>query len=109
MAWRQIVADPESRTDETIVPPVLSERYVEVQVLAEGGMGKVFRAKDTALNKVVAIKLLHRGTFDAKAIVRFQQEARILSKLNHQSIVQVYDFHSTDSGEFYLIMEYVEG
>jgi predicted Ser/Thr protein kinase len=84
------------------------KRYSDLKLLGEGGGGKVFRAQDNKLIKQVAIKVLH-GNVDARDIVRFQQEAKVLSKLDNQFIVKLFDFEHSDEDEFFLVMEYVEG
>ncbi len=84
------------------------KRYSDIEVIGEGGMGKVFRARDNKLAKLVAIKFLHSNA-DNMTILRFQQEARALSRLNHQFIVQVLDFQHSEEGELFLVLEYVNG
>ncbi|HMC60877.1 MAG TPA: protein kinase, partial [Candidatus Solibacter sp.] len=71
--------------------------------LGAGGMGEVFRAQDTRLNRTVAIK-----TLKARFTERFEREARAISALNHPHICTLYDIGSQD-GIGYLVMEYVEG
>ncbi len=83
-------------------------RYSGLEVIGKGAMGKVFRAYDKKLAKPVAIKFLHSHV-DPNIVLRFQQEARALSKLNHQFIVRVFDFQLSEDGELFLVMEYVEG
>jgi eukaryotic-like serine/threonine-protein kinase len=68
-----------------------------------GGMGEVYRAQDTRLNRTVAIK-----TLKARFTERFEREARAISALNHPHICTLYDIGSQD-GVGYLVMEYVEG
>src|SRR5690242_13048385 len=76
--------------------------------LGEGGMGVVYRALDTKLNRPVAIKFLSNELADAAARRRFQREAQLASALNHPHILTVYD-----AGEFegrqYLVTEFVDG
>ena len=84
------------------------KRYTDLQLLGEGGGGKVYRALDQKLNKEVALKVL-RSAVDSRDIIRFQQEAKILSRLNNQYIVRVLDFEHSDEDEFYIVMEYVDG
>jgi len=76
--------------------------------LGAGGMGEVYRALDTKLNRPVAVKLLSGELADAAARRRFQREAQMASSLNHPHIVTVHD-----AGEFedrqYLVTEYVDG
>jgi serine/threonine protein kinase/tetratricopeptide (TPR) repeat protein len=85
----------------------LGSYRVESQ-LGEGGMGTVYRALDTKLNRPVAIKVLSDDLADAAARRRFQREAQMASSLNHPHILTVYD-----AGEFegrqYLVTEFVDG
>ena len=81
----------------------------EVQApLGAGGMGVVYRALDTKLNRPVAIKLLSDDLADAAARRRFQREAQTASSLNHPHIVTVYDVGEVD-GRQYLVTEFVDG
>jgi Tol biopolymer transport system component/tRNA A-37 threonylcarbamoyl transferase component Bud32 len=83
--------------------------YEIVAPLGAGGMGEVYRARDTRLNRTVAIKTLRRDKVaDAKRKKRFLQEARAASALNHPNIVMLYDI-ANDAGTDYLVMEYVPG
>ena len=79
------------------------------EIVGVGGMGVVYRAKQTALNRDVALKLLapHREQQPGFA-ERFTREAQALAAMNHPNIVTVYDFGQTN-GFFYLLMEYVDG
>ena len=83
--------------------------YEIVAPLGAGGMGEVYRARDTRLGREVAIKvLLAEVSGDETRRARFEQEARSASALNHPNIVTVYDVGSVDS-TIYLAMELVEG
>jgi Tol biopolymer transport system component/tRNA A-37 threonylcarbamoyl transferase component Bud32 len=73
--------------------------YEIVAPLGAGGMGEVYKARDTRLNRIVAIKVA-----DQRFTERFQREAEAIASLNHQNICQLYDV-----GPNYLVMEYVEG
>ena len=77
-------------------------------VLAEGGMGVVCAATDTALNRRVAVKFLSEDLLDANARRRFQREAQMASALNHPHIVTVYAAGEHE-GRQYLVTEYVDG
>ena len=68
-------------------------------LIGAGGMGRVYRARDTRLNRTVAIKISKEGFGE-----RFEREARVLAALNHPNICQIYDV-----GPNYLVMEFVEG
>jgi eukaryotic-like serine/threonine-protein kinase len=76
--------------------------------LGEGGMGTVFRAHDTKLNRPVAIKFLSDDMADASARRRFQREAQMASSLNHPHILTVHDAGEVD-GRQYLVSEYLAG
>jgi eukaryotic-like serine/threonine-protein kinase len=77
--------------------------------LGSGGMGEVYRAKDTRLGRDVAIKVLPESfTGDGAALQRFEREAKTISGLNHPHICVLYDVGHQD-GLQYLVMEYVEG
>jgi eukaryotic-like serine/threonine-protein kinase len=73
--------------------------YEIVAPLGEGGMGQVWKARDTRLNRIVAIKTSHKRFNE-----RFEREARAIAALNHPHVCQLYDV-----GPDYLVMEYVEG
>jgi tRNA A-37 threonylcarbamoyl transferase component Bud32 len=79
-------------------------------LLARGGIAEVYLGEHVALQREVAIKIL-RNQFedDPQLLERFQREARVVAKLRHSNIVQVFDFDSTEDGRPYLVMEYVPG
>jgi len=79
-------------------------RYKIIELLGEGGFGQVFKAHDTLLDRTVALKRFKRGVLTARSL----REARAAAKLNHPSIVQVYDVLESD-GELSIVMEFVEG
>ena len=84
------------------------DHFVVVETLGVGGMGTVYKARDTHLDRFVALKLLRRdlgGQADHNA--RLQQEARVAASLNHPNVVQVFD-SGTDHGQFYVVMELVD-
>ncbi|HXN73410.1 MAG TPA: protein kinase [Candidatus Acidoferrales bacterium] len=77
--------------------------------LGAGGMGEVYRARDTRLDRTVAIKVLPQGLADTPEVrQRFEREARAVSSLNHPHICALYDVGNQDGVE-YLVMEYIEG
>ncbi len=86
---------------------VLSNRYRLEEQIGSGGMGTVWRATDTLLNRSVAVKLLHPAQMaEPTARERFRTEGRITAGLSHPGIAQVYDYGEED-GRAYLIMELV--
>jgi len=87
---------------------LLAERYRTTEILGHGGMGEVYRGCDELLGRPIAVKLLRADPRDPFAAARFQREARAAAMVKHPHVVAVYDFgHS--NGEYYLVMELVEG
>jgi serine/threonine protein kinase/Tol biopolymer transport system component len=91
-----------------MIGQTLGHYRIEAQ-LGEGGMGVVYKARDTHLDRPVAIKVLpHERVADPERKRRFVQEAKAASALNHPNIVHIYDIN-TASGVDFIAMEYVEG
>ena len=83
--------------------------YEILAPLGTGGMGEVYRARDTRLDRIVAVKVLARNlTGQTEILQRFEREARAVSTLNHPNICTLHDVGAQD-GTPYLVMEYVEG
>ncbi len=100
------VADNHGR--KAIAPGTLIGAYRIEAPLGEGGMGTVYRALDTKLNRPVAIKFLSDDLADAAARRRFQREAQMASSLNHPHILTVYDVGDFE-GRQYIVTEFVDG
>ncbi|MDQ7780443.1 MAG: protein kinase, partial [Planctomycetota bacterium] len=83
--------------------------YLLLQELGRGAMGKVFKACDTKLNRVVALKqILLEDPGEHELIARFMREARVAARLKHPNIVSVHDVGEVD-GKHYFTMDYIEG
>jgi eukaryotic-like serine/threonine-protein kinase len=83
--------------------------YEILEELGAGGMGRVYRARDLTLDRVVGLKTLaDQFSSDAAFVQRFLKEARSAARLNHPNIVQIYNFGQVDS-VYYLAMEFVDG
>jgi len=83
--------------------------YRIVEKLGAGGMGEVYRAEDTNLNRHVAIKVLPEAfTKDPERLARFEREAKLLASLNHPNIAAIYGLEEADKKRF-LVLELVEG
>ncbi len=88
---------------------LLNNRYRLLSQIAAGGMAVVYKAQDTLLNRVVAVKILRESyAADLTFQARFQREAEAAANLNHANIVTVYDV-GQDAGRHYIVMEYVDG
>ncbi len=83
--------------------------YEILSTLGEGGLGIVYKARQISMNRLVALKVLHRHwVTDDEFRKRFILEARIVGKLSHQNLIQVYDV-GKENGYYYFAMEYVPG
>src|SRR5713226_2745351 len=83
--------------------------YEIVSRIGAGGMGEVFRARDTRLDRAVAIKVLPRDFAEnAQFRLRFEREAKAISQLNHPHICTVHDV-GHENGTDFLVMELIEG
>jgi eukaryotic-like serine/threonine-protein kinase len=84
--------------------------YVLIKKLGEGGMGQVWLAEQTApVKRQVALKLIKGGFHSESMIQRFESERQSLAVMNHPSIAKVFEAGSTDDGQPYFVMEYVDG
>ena len=84
------------------------KNFTLVEVLGAGGMGAVYKALDTNLNRMVALKVVRKEfSADAEYVAKFEREARITASVNHPHVVKVYSFGS-DHGLFYIAMELVD-
>ncbi|HEY1049921.1 MAG TPA: serine/threonine-protein kinase [Prosthecobacter sp.] len=115
VAMRQPTQDdtlPVTAPQKPLTPEDLQPHFPQLEILecvGRGGMGVVYKARQKALGRLVALKLLAPGqTKDAAFAERFAHEARALAALNHPNIVTVHDFGES-GGFYYLLMEYVDG
>ena len=85
------------------------DRYVLLELIGQGGMGRVYLARDTRLNRRVALKILAPERINnPRAVARFQREARVGAQLQHENLVRIYDFGESN-GRYFLVMEFIEG
>ena len=87
--------------------PTQLGRYLDLELLGEGGMGAVYRGRDPSLDRVVAIKVVTNNRADF--VARFRREARAIARLSHPHVVQVFDFGEDGAGNPYFVMELLPG
>ena len=88
---------------------VLGGRYEILQLLGEGGMGAVYKAKDRELDSFVALKLIRPELASSPAILaRFKQELLLAHQVTHKNVIRIYDLSEADGVKF-ITMEFIEG
>lgn len=101
----QIDARPEALLGKTI-----ADRYQMLEIIGQGGIGVVYKAKHILMDRLVAFKMLRSESLrDERNRQRFQQEAKAISSLNHPNIVSVFDFGFTADNSAFLVMDFLDG
>jgi serine/threonine-protein kinase len=94
-----------------LVGTTVDGRFVVEDLIGQGGMGEVYRARHLALERIVVLKMLKRSLLEDPTLVgRFEREAKAASRLNHPNVIQVLDFgRAGPEGTLYIVMEHVDG
>ena len=104
--------DPGSgrRSNDPLINATVSGYHIDRKI-GEGGMGSVYHARQLSLDRSVAIKVLPPDLkHDKKFLMRFEQEAKSLARINHPNILHIYDFGEDNrNGIYYMVMEFVDG
>ena len=96
--------------DPNIGRDLLDGQFQILQKIGSGGMGSVYKAAQPAMNRMVAVKILHPKLTNRKDLVsRFRREARAMSHLTHPNTVKVFLYGDLEDGSLYIVMEYLEG
>jgi serine/threonine-protein kinase len=112
MAAPQAAPDLPAKGSEAdpLLGRVLNDRYTIVSAIGHGGMGRVYKALQAPLDRVVALKVLGAGhDRDPNFYKRFFLEASVTAKLTHPNTITLYDYGRTDDGVFFIAMEYLNG
>jgi tRNA A-37 threonylcarbamoyl transferase component Bud32 len=106
----------DATTQPGFIPPEpkqLTDKFPQLEILellGQGGMGAVYKARQKQLDRLIALKILPPEVGQTEAFAeRFTREARSMAKLNHQHAVTLYEFGKTDDGLYYFVMEFVDG
>ncbi|HJL20695.1 MAG TPA: protein kinase, partial [Polyangiaceae bacterium LLY-WYZ-15_(1-7)] len=97
---------------DPLVGRVINDRFKILELVARGGMGRVFKAQQAPLGRVVALKVLdprYKGEEDPEFQARFFLEASTAAKLSHPNTVTVFDYGKTSDDIYFIVMEFVEG
>ncbi len=94
---------------DPMIGAFVGERFLVSRKLGEGGMGVVYEAEQTAIDRKVALKVLHPHLTDENLYARFRNEAASCSRLGHPNTITVYDFGKTETGSLYIAMEFIDG
>lgn len=109
------MADPSPKTSsntDTLIGRVINDRFEIIDLIARGGMGRVYRAQQRPLGRQVALKILdprYKGDEDPEFQTRFFLEASTAAKLSHPNTVTVFDYGKTTDEIYFIVMELVEG
>jgi len=95
---------------DPLIGQSIDGRFTITELIAQGGMGSVYRAYQPRVDRHIAVKVLHDHiAADEGSIKRFFREAKAASRLHHHHIVQIYDFCQSSEGLLYMMMEFLDG
>src|SRR5580698_7832883 len=102
--------DPRPSSEDLLLGRTIAGKYTIESRVGGGGMGSVYRARQAGLDKIVAIKVLHRELLaEATFASRFKREATSASRIDHPHSLRVIDFGEEPDGLLFIAMEYLEG
>src|SRR5712671_5224832 len=101
---------PPAAEADPLIGRTVNDRYRIVEAIGQGGMGRVYKALQSPLDRVVALKILGAGhDRDPNFYKRFFLEASVTAKLTHPNTITLYDYGRTEDGIFFIAMEYLDG
>jgi len=107
-AYAEVSAEPAG--DDHFLGKTIANRYEMRRIVADGGMGRVYEARDAQTDRRVAVKVLHPEVArDPVAVERFRREYEISKDLPHDHIVEVLDFQQIDASKYFMVMEFLDG
>ncbi|MDZ4838136.1 MAG: serine/threonine-protein kinase [Candidatus Melainabacteria bacterium] len=103
-------SNPPDPNRDQLIGKIIGGHYVILELIGEGGMSQVYKAKHMLLNRTVAVKyILPKYVYDLPSVKRFQQEAQAATALKHPNVCAVNEFGIDGEGRSYLVMDYIEG
>jgi len=107
---KDFTLDPHVALTETVLPRLLSDRYVLTRLIQTGGMGLVYEAYDHLLDRLVAIKMLRTDRVDHQSVLDdFVKEARMMAFLPHPGVTPIYETGTCENGKPFHVMKLVDG
>jgi serine/threonine-protein kinase len=98
------------KSTDLLVGRIIGEKFALEALIGAGAMGAVYRARQIALEKVVAVKVMHRGLLaDSTFATRFHREAKAASRMDHPNSIRILDFGEEPDGLLYIVMDYLDG
>src|SRR5271168_1216515 len=102
--------DEQNHPSQAMIDTVLAGKHRIICEIGCGGTGRVYKAEHCLLQRLEAVKVLHKNLCaDGESLQRFQVEARATSTLRHENLIAVTDFGITEAKQPYLVMDYIEG
>jgi len=99
-----------ANADDELIGRTVAGKFLIESYVGGGAMGAVYKAKQLALDKIIAVKVMHREMAkDEKFVARFKREAKAASKLDHPNSLRVIDFGEESDGLLYIAMEFLDG
>jgi serine/threonine-protein kinase len=104
------VAEPADNDAPAAIGTIIAGRYELVRLLGAGAMGAVYQAKQLSMDRLVALKLMHRHVAAQPGLApRFHREMKATSRIEHANTVRVFDYGADESGQLFLAMEFIDG
>ena len=104
-----LVAPPKTNQDP-MLGVILDERYQIEALIGQGAMGRVYRAQQLNVGRDVAVKVLNAtASQNSEIVLRFEAEAKIISRLRHPNTLKLLDFGHTEQGQLFIVIELLQG
>ena len=102
-------SDDSSDVTDYAAGQLIGEKYRLLRFLSEGSQGEVWLAENLALSAEVAVKIVHNDASNPAPTLRLEKEARAAARTGHPGVVRVFDLGQTESGDSFIVMEFLQG